>query len=359
MKPILIDAHQDLAWNMLTCGRDYSLSVQEAREREKDSLIVRKIGDSLLGWPEFQAGRVAVIFATLFAAPLRASEGDWDSQVYRDAEQAHRLYKNQINLYERLFDQHPDKFTALRSIRDLDTVLKNWNEAERPAPTGLLILMEGAEGIRSVDELDEWWEMGVRIIGPAWKSNRYCGGSGEPGPLTDAGRALLAGMAERGFSLDISHLAWESALEALDCYAGPLLSSHANPSKVFGDASSNRFLSDEIIDRLIDRNGVLGIVPFNRFLDRNWQNGEVRLPLESLAAHIDYVCQRAGDARHVGLGTDFDGGFGLQHVPAGLDSIADLGKLIPLLGGRGYTEADIHAIMGGNWQNYLEKSLPT
>ena len=41
--------------------------------------------------------------------------------------------------------------------------------------------MEGAEGVRSPSELDEWWQWGLRIIGPAWAGNRFCGGTQEPG----------------------------------------------------------------------------------------------------------------------------------------------------------------------------------
>ena len=61
---------------------------------------------------------------------------------------------------------------------------------------------------------------------------------------------------------------------------------------------------------------------------------------------------------HVGIGTDFDGGFGLQSVPAEIDTIADLQKLIPLLKKRGYTDSDTAAIMGGNWLDHLKESLP-
>jgi membrane dipeptidase len=66
----------------------------------------------------------------------------------------------------------------------------------------------------------------------------------------------------------------------------------------------------------------------------------------------------AGDALHVGMGSDFDGGFGLQSVPTGIDTIADLRKIIPILNQKGYTEADISAIMGGNWLAHLRNNLP-
>ncbi len=78
-----------------------------------------------------------------------------------------------------------------------------------------------------------------------------------------------------------------------------------------------------------------------------------------VAAQIDYICQKAGDSRHVGFGTDFDGGFGLQQVPAGIDTIADLHKLVPMLASQGYNQDDIDSIFGGNWIDFLKKSLPT
>lgn len=361
MTHLIIDAHQDLAWNMLTFGRDYSLSAHETRQREIGSLAAEKNGDTLLGWPEFQQGRVALIFGTLFAAPTRTKLGDWDILTYAGAEEARQVYLAQMDAYDRLFDRHPDKFQPVRTTRDLSAVIEKWTQpGNPPAPTGLLTLMEAAEAVRSVDELDEWWQRGVRIIGPAWKSTRFCGGTREPGPLTPEGRSLLAGMAERGFSLDISHMAWEAALEALDLYEGHIIASHANPLKMVRHGESNRFLTDEIIDRLIERGGVIGIIPFNIFLDQSWRKGDPRsqCPLDFVVGHIDYICQRAGNALHAGIGTDFDGGFGLQSVPPELDTIADLQKLVPLLEARGYSLQDIQAIFGRNWLNHLEKSLP-
>jgi membrane dipeptidase len=77
-----------------------------------------------------------------------------------------------------------------------------------------------------------------------------------------------------------------------------------------------------------------------------------------VADQIDYICQNAGDARHAGIGSDFDGGFGVQSTPPEIDTIADLRKLAPLLAERGYSEGDIAAILGGNWIEMLSKALP-
>ena len=66
----------------------------------------------------------------------------------------------------------------------------------------------------------------------------------------------------------------------------------------------------------------------------------------------------AGDARHVGLGTDFDGGFGAESAPAEIDTVADLGKVGESLKMRGYAHADVEAILSGNWLRLLRRSLP-
>jgi membrane dipeptidase len=104
----------------------------------------------------------------------------------------------------------------------------------------------------------------------------------------------------------------------------------------------------------------MGIIPYNLFLDPNWNKAidPRRLPLDLVIEQVDHVCQLAGDARHVAFGTDFDGGFGLQSVPEGIDTIADLQKLAPMLKTRGYNSSDIDLIFGKNWQRVLEAALP-
>jgi membrane dipeptidase len=75
--------------------------------------------------------------------------------------------------------------------------------------------------------------------------------------------------------------------------------------------------------------------------------------------HLDHFCQLAGNARHVGLGTDLDGCFGTEQTPQGLDSIADLQKLPSLLAARGYTESDIAGVMHGNFLRRLRSAWAT
>lgn len=357
---LIVDAHQDLSWNVLTFGRDYTLSAEETRQREVGTLAPKQNGDTLLGWPDFQRGRIAIIFSTLFAAPARRKMGEWDIQYYLDTNQAVERYQAQLDVYHRLADEAPNKFRLLLNKSDLVAHLEDWKPETASPPVGLVILMEGAEGVRSPSALAEWWQRGVRLIGPAWTGTRFCGGTGEPGPLTKEGYALLEGMADHGFSLDVSHMDEKAVLQSLDAYPGPILASHANAAALLKGIDSNRFLSDRVITGLLERDAVIGVVPYNRFLLPGWEerDGRYLVTLDYVIAQIDYICQMAGDAQHVGIGSDFDGGFGLQRVPDGIDTVADLTKLSPLLSEKGYTDDDIAAILGKNWIRFLENSFP-
>jgi membrane dipeptidase len=360
-KPLIVDAHQDMAWNMLTFGRDYTQTVAETRSREEGTLAPTVNGDTLLGWDAYQNGKVALVFSTLYVSPIRSKDGDWDKQSYADAEEAYRLYRNQADTYHRLVEQNPEKFTLIQTQKDLRSLINKWEgrSNDDTAPVGLVLLIEGADCVRTPDDLAEWWQLGVRIIGLAWGKTRFSGGTGEPGPLTQEGYQLLDGMTEYGFSLDISHMDEEAVLQAFDHFPGRIIASHANPQAFLG-STHNRFLSDRVLRGLIERDGVVGIVPYNRFLNREWSKGDPRdlVSLDDVVAHIDYVCQLAGDACHVGIGSDADGGFGLQSVPVGIDSIADIQKLVPLLDKKGYSEDDIKSVLGNNWIEFLEGTLP-
>jgi membrane dipeptidase len=361
--PLIVDSHQDLAWNILSFGRDYLRSAQETRRIEKGSPTVERNGDTLLGWPEYQQGEVAVVFATLFSTPARWAY-DWETYSYREPKEADRQYRQQMDVYHRLTDEYPDKFRFISSASNLDEVLASQQKAAsngQEYPVGLLPLMEGADCINDFGELEEWWEMGLRFIGPAWAGTRFCGGTKEPGPLTPDGHKLLGAMADLGFTLDLSHMDEPAVLESLDIYPGHIVATHANCLALMPEHEFNRLLSDRVIRGILERDGMIGVVPFNTFLKDGWlveKSNRDEVSLTHLVDHIDHICQLAGDALHVGIGSDFDGGFGLQSTPKEIDTIADLQKLVPLLLSRGYSEEDAAAILGGNWVNMLHRSLP-
>jgi len=362
---LVIDSHQDLAWNMLTYKRDYTRPVAETRRREASTLIPERNGECLIGWDEYQRGNVAVVFSTLFAAPARRKEL-WDTIWYPDYDTAHRLYRDQILLYRKLADSHPDKFRLIASTRDLNAIVEHWTTPQQNSeghPVGLIYLMEGADGIRSPHELAEWYELGLRLIGLAWAGTRYCGGTGDPGPLTDDGRKLLNAMQDFNFILDLSHMDEASALESLDRYQGPIMSTHTNCAALMKGAETNRHITDRVLRGLIERGGVNGVLPLNSFLKVGWnrKSGSRReeVPLDVLIAHIDHICQLAGNAEHVAIGSDFDGGFGLGSIPPEMESIADLQVIASRLIERGYSKSDAEKILGGNWLRFLREHLPS
>lgn len=363
--PYIIDSHEDLSWNIINLGRDYSKSAHDIRESEKSTPIPDFNGNTLLGWPQYQEGKVAVVFGTLFCEPKRRDRGTYPLKSYETAAQAHACYRENLDAYHRLTDEHPEKFQLIKFKTELMSHIQNWESHLKhphdPAPpVGIVVLMEGAEGIQEPAEVESWYEWGVRLIGPAWAGNRYCGGTGEPGPLTRAGYELLERMSEFNFILDISHMDHQPARQALNFYQGQVIASHANAESLITNIPNNRHLKDETILQLIERDGVMGIVPLNAFLNWDWraQGGRESVSLDHVTAQIDHICQLAGNTRHVAIGTDFDGGFGVESVPAEIDTIADLQKLAPRLAEKGYNDEDITNIFNANWLRILNNNLP-
>jgi membrane dipeptidase len=359
----IIDAHQDIAYNALTFNRDIRLSAYEVRKKEQGTQIPEwNNGDATVGWPEFQDGEIAVIFATLFVAPWNHKGGDWDTQSYITPQQATVLYHDQIDYYRRLTEENPKKFRLILNRNDLKIILSPWElpGSVKDRPVGIVMLMEGAEGLQNPRELEEFYELGLRQVGPVWAGTRFCGGSYEDRPFDREGRELLEVMASLGMALDISHMRENAALTALDLYEGPVMASHANSRTLLKGTGGERHLTDQVVRRLFERGGRVGVVLYNKFLSTEWTPSSARdaVKINHIISQIDYYSQIAGNSTQVGLGSDLDGGFGHPQIPQEFDTIKDLQKLKPALLTRGYSVDDIGNIFGINWKNHLEMVLP-
>jgi len=355
---IVVDAHEDIAYNALNYGRDYRLPTAETRRLETDVETIERRGRATVGLPDSLLGRVAVVFATLFVAPAEGNEDKpWAKITYKTPREANSLAMQQLDYYSRLADE-TEKVRLIQSEADLDAVLATWADDKGVGDhqQGLAILMEGADPILEPKQFEEWYERGVRLVGLAWEKTRYSGGTGHPGPLTREGRELLEIMASFNAILDLSHMSEHAYLEAVDSYEGIVIASHSNPRKF---CNTDRHLSDRMIERLAERDGVMGIVPFNRFLSNRWKKGDPKsdIPMSVVVDAIDYVCQLTGSAAHVGIGSDFDGGFGLESIPDGMDSTSDLLNIGTALRARGYSEEDTAAILSGNMLRKLRQGL--
>jgi membrane dipeptidase len=350
---IIIDAHEDLAFNTLVDGRNYLQSAYITRAAEEGEPALEGLGICMLGLPEWLQARVAMIFATLTTIPRAlAHPGELS---YRNSEASHEQALAQLAIYRRWAAISP-MIRLITERSHLEETLATWEREGVSPQVGLVLLMENADSIRTPDEVDFWHEQGLRIIGPAWHSNRFTGSAIDGGPLTAEGRKLLAAMGRLEMALDLSHMSEESCLEALASYPGPIIASHANPQRM---VPTPRLLSDRIIAEVAERDGVVGIMPVSWALVPNWrQRAREDITVDLVAEAIDIVCQIAGDVSHVGLGTDFDGGQGAECAPQGIETVADLPLIATALERRGYQQSDLAAILHGNWLRVLRQALP-
>jgi membrane dipeptidase len=346
----LVDSHLDLAENVTLFGRDLTLSAVEIRMAEK-----RTTRQATVSLPELERGGIAVAFATVTAGFLAEDVGeDFEprSAIYRTPEEAEAQALTQIRLYEGWEKQ--GRARLLKSVGDLDHHLRLWQNDRKP---GLVMLMEGADPIVHVRDLHLWWQRGLRMIGLTFGDTNYGVGVGRGSPafkrggLTPQGLELLGRMAELGFMWDISHLAEEGIWQGLDLEFPRVCASHANARAL---TPTDRHLSDGVIRAVAGQDGVIGLVLYNGFLEPSWkQDRSISVTLdEHLRRHTNYIASLIG-WKHLGVGSDLDGGFGLEESPLEIDTVADLykvGLVVP---------AEVReAVLSTNWLNFLRSSLP-
>lgn len=355
----ITDAHLDIGYNLINKNRDVRLPLSELRAAEPPE---SKSGIPTVCIPAMREAGVGLVFATLYNLPQDLpfdDDGIIVPHIYKTPEEAHRLGMMQIDAYRRLIDQEAD----LRLVTDgpsLDEVMASHDAEPDDDVTpliGLTLLMEGADHIRHPEETELWYEAGVRLIGPAWDDTRYCAGAWRDSSqgLTKLGYALLEQMAGLNMILDVTHMSEVGVFQAIDSYEGRLVATHANARSI---VPGERQLSDEQIRLIAERDGVIGAVLYNAFIRPGWRKGDPKelVTLDQLIAHIDHICQVVGDADHVGIGSDLDGGLGANEIPTPLDSIADLPKIATALAEKGYEAAHIDGIMGLNWVRVLRET---
>jgi membrane dipeptidase len=355
---LIVDGHEDLSMAALADGRDYLGSARAVREVELAAGFESDNGVCMLGLAEWLRARVGVIVATVATIPRSlANHGELS---YATVQGAHQQALAHIDLYRR-WERSCGAIRVVTDRRGLEEVVSVWDDEqarESDRWVGLVLLMENADPIRTPAEVSFWVEQGIRLVGPAWHANRYSGDTRAGGPLTPLGRELLVEMGRAGLVLDLTHMSEEACLEALETYAGPIVATHAHARRTVKGAS--RLLSDEVVHGIVARGGIVGVLPLNWALRARSESAssDAAVSLDAVVDAIDTICQIAGDAQHVGIGTDFDGGQGSEETPAELDTIADLPKLSMALAGRGYTDEDVAGIMGRNWLAFLSNHLP-
>ena len=361
MKPI-IDSHLDLSWNALSYNRDQTETIEQINEREVGMSDHKARSHATTSLPELRASGAGVVLATILVRAKREVQPArghmrWDLD-FATQDIAYSTAMGQLAYY-RMMEQK-NEMKPIKTVADLDAQWANWEAGDwEKKPVGYILAMEGADPIVDPAQAEHWWNEGLRSITLShYGKSHYSVGTGDDGPLTDKGRAILKEFERLGMILDVTHKSDTSFFEALDVFSGPVMASHNNcRALVPGD----RQFSDEQIKLLISRGAVIGGVLDAWMLCPNYvrlQTPNDNIKLAHLVDHMDHICQLAGNTDHVALGTDLDGGFGTEQCPGDFKRYRDLQKLEPILLERGYSEEDVNKIFYGNWLGFFRKWLP-
>lgn len=350
-----VDAHLDLAMNAMEWNRDYTRPISEIRDREKNMTDKPDRGNGVVNFEELRKGNIGLVVATQIAryvAPGNTLPG-WHSP-----QQAWAQTQAQLAWYRTMEDA--GELRQITSKAQLDHHLADWNNSDSAIkPIGYILSLEGADSIVDLRYLEKAYASGLRAVGPGhYGPGRYAQGTNATGGIGQAGRELLKEMERLNIILDATHLCDDSFREALDHFRGPVWASHNNCRAL---VNHNRQFSDDMIRELVSRGAVIGAVMDAWMIVPGWVRGEstprgTDCSLEKLLNHMDHICQIAGNALHVGIGSDLDGAFGKEQSPVDIETIADIGKIPGLLKKRGYAQTDIDGVMHGNWLRFLQKA---
>jgi len=254
------------------------------------------------------------------------------------------------------------EMVQITNLDQLNTHLALWDDAtvdDEKKPIGYILSLEGADSLVDIDYLHTAYGYGLRALGLShFGPGCYAPGTKMEGGLTPKGVELLKEMNSLNIILDVTHLTDEGFTQALDLYNGPIWASHHNVRKI---VPNQRQLTDEQIKLLIERGAVIGGMldcwaMDIRFIDTVSDPWQLDIRLENLVDHWDHICQIAGNAEHIAIGSDLDGIFGTEQSPWDMNSIANLQKFEAILSKRGYTTKDIENIFSQNWLRFIRKA---
>jgi membrane dipeptidase len=231
---------------------------------------------------------------------------------------------------------------------------------------GIVLALEGCPAVGTdVGLLHTLFRLGVRVASLThFGRNSLADGSSEDdtrGGLTRAGVAAVGLMQELGMLVDVSHLSLAGTRQVLEITRAPVLATHSSCRAL---RHHHRNLPDAELGEIAATGGIIGINFFPQFISEGSPS------VARVVDHIEHAVAVAG-VQHVGLGPDFtkeiaDVLYGGGHVIEGCDMAAsvpgltgpaDLPVLTEALSGRGFTDADVAAVMGGNLRRLLNESI--
>jgi membrane dipeptidase len=323
------DAHLDLAYLALR-GRDMHAT---AAAINAGAAPVGDHAPASITLPELAQGEVTHVLGTIFTEAVDAPAPLSQPQQYRagDWPAARRAGLAQLAWYQTM---------------------------PHHAKVRIDLLIECADVIDGPADVAFWRQAGVRAVGLTWVGmGRYAAGNAvaDGRGVTPEGRAIIAALDEADIAHDVSHLADASFDDLASLTPRRLIASHSNCRTLLGETRighAQRHLRDEQIREIARRDGVIGLNLFSAFLHPSCKSAG-RAEIEHALAHVEHICNLTGSTRHVGLGSDADGGFSAARLPRGIDRPADYPRLLDALSQRGWSDADLGGFASSNWRRAL------
>jgi len=356
---LLVDGHNDLPYRL----------------RELDDLSLEKVDISRhqpelhTDIPRLRRGGVGAQFWSAYVPPETAKSGG-----------AARYCLEQLDLVHRLVRKYPDE---LEMARTADDIVRIHGEGKIAS----LIGIEGGHAIEgSLGTLRMFYALGARYITLTHSETHDWADSATDGPrhggLSPFGEQVVREMNRLGMLVDISHVSAETMKDVLSVSRAPIIASH---SSCLALAPHPRNVPDDVLRLIAANGGVVMVNFFSGFIDAEaarvsqdlfdvvrrlradhtdeagfrkamevWRR-EHPIPagtVRTMVDHIDHIVRVAG-IDHVGLGSDFDG---VSQLPAQLEDVSCYPFITQELLNRGYAEAQIHQIMGGNLLRALREA---
>jgi membrane dipeptidase len=315
-------------------------------------------------WPDADLANAHRHGVTAYGVTAFMPHDDFDAAVER------------LMFWHLIARQHPHLY-VVASTDDI-------RRGKQDGRAGLLCFAQGGDWIGwKLHRLEAMYRLGLRVMIPAYnRTNHLCDGllDTTDGGLSRFGRRVVDEANRVGIVLDCTHVGARASLQIIDASQMPVIFSHSNPSAL---ADNPRNISDEQIRACIARGGVIGCVAWGPLVMRK---GTTHWPtLDEFIACIDHVAQLAGDADHIGVGTDMSLGsypphetepwgdaeypsisaeYG-QHVTPdirsarrSLDGFSDYAEITAVaerLLARGYSDSQVHGILGENYLRLFDE----
>lgn len=328
---------------------------------------------------------------------VRAKEGGLDAQFFSIWVEPQLFGAGGAGAIKRADIQIEAVRNLARKYPDTWEVATTAGDVRRIAASGKIAALMGMEGGYAIDEklenVQRYYDLGVRYMSAAWSvSTSWAGSSGdaagETRGLNDFGRDVIREMNRLGMIVDVSHVSDKTFWDIVNTSTRPVIATHSGCRAI---ANVPRNLTDDMIRALAKTGGVVNVIFYPEHIEPGWSEKKKRVDAEiaplvqraseaepgnvaqkklardrvraaeylkrlppvavsRIVDHIDHIVKLVG-VDHAGIGSDFDG---VQAVPADLKSVADLPNLTNELLKRGYSEADIQKIIGGNMLRVME-----